>query len=211
MTHRDSNSAQATLFPTEAGRIRVDAERASLDDGVRPLAERADCRASRDSKGRSRRPPRRGHETVTIGVLRQRVLSLQQMLRRAREGPPLGGAARERRGTVESATFDETSVFRSGPAGQPLRGSLDIRFAAHAAQPQLDPPGAGYERTVLRRQSGQDMHCGIVDVDDFREIEDGHAAVHGIEEHLDGVAGQRPNDARSPGRARVLGDHDPRT
>ena len=88
---------------------------------------------------------------------------------------------------------------------------LGARFAAHAVQPQLEPPGVGYERTVLRRQCGQDVRCGIVDVDHFREIEDGHAAVHGIEEHLDGVASQRPYDACSPRRARVLGDHDPRT
>jgi hypothetical protein len=211
ITHRDSNGTQPSLLP-RADEYVVEAEFELPSTTMSGRSPREQLQGVTRLEGpEPSAVRRRGHETLTIGVLRQRVLSLQQMLRRAREGPPLGGAARERRGTVESATSDETSVIRSGPAGQPLRGSLDIRFAAHAAQPQLEPPGAGYERTVLRRQSGQDMHCGIVDVDDFREIEDGHAAVHGIEEHLDGVAGQRPNDACSPGRARVLGDHDPRT
>ena len=44
---------------------------------------------------------------------------------------------------------------------------------------------------------------------DTGEIENGHAAVHGIEEDLKGLAGQRPDDACSLRRARLRRDHDP--
>jgi hypothetical protein len=67
---------------------------------------------------------------------------------------------------------------------------LDVGFATHACQPQLEPPGTGDKRAALRPQSGQDVHRGVIDLHDFREIEHGDAAVHGIEQDLDGVAGQ---------------------
>src|SRR4029450_12486569 len=35
-----------------------------------------------------------------------------------------------------------------------------------------------------------------------------HAPVDRVEEDLDGIAGQRPDDARPPGRSRIVHDHD---
>jgi hypothetical protein len=49
----------------------------------------------------------------------------------------------------------------------------------------------------------------MVHLVDFGEIEDGHAAVHGIEQDLDGRAGQRPDDACALRRARLPCDDDP--
>jgi hypothetical protein len=43
------------------------------------------------------------------------------------------------------------------------------------------------------------VHRGVVDPVDLGEIEDGHAALHGLEEKLHGVAGQRTDDACASG------------
>ncbi len=81
--------------------------------------------------------------------------------------------------------------------------------AAHARQPQLEPPGTGEERAALWPQRSQHTHGIVVGPVDTREIEDGDAAVHGIEEDPDGVAGQRPDHACAPRRVWLPADHEP--
>jgi len=64
---------------------------------------------------------------------------------------------------------------------------LEARLAAHVCQPHLEPPGTGQERAALRPQPVEYAHCRFIGLDDFREIENGHADVDSIEENLDRV------------------------
>jgi len=88
------------------------------------------------------------------------------------------------------AEFAKDQIKASNVTFQVEDCTLDVGFATQTCQPQLEPPGTGDERAALRPQSGQGVHCGLVDLHDFREIEHGDAAVRGIEQDLDGVAGQ---------------------
>lgn len=126
-----------------------------------------------------------------------------------------GGGVLPRRGDGDPrvrrsryALLDPTTRSRSSQARVPSTSHRGRALAAHACEPQLKPPGTGHERAALRRQSRQQVHRGIVHLVDAGEIKNGHAAVHGIEEELKGLAGQRPDDACSRRRARLRRDHD---
>jgi hypothetical protein len=157
-----------------------------------PTRRRAELRSGNHPPGAGRRfEPRHRGETAT-----------------APSG--LGRWRRQKRSDLAAARRSTTHEGQRPDLWMVLLATGGFSCAAHASQPQLKPPGTGYERAPLRPKSGQHVHCGIVDLYDFREIQNGRAVVDGIDDHLDGVTSQRPYDACPHGRALVPGDHEPR-
>ena len=75
-----------------------------------------------------------------------------------------------------------------------------------AARATADRPGAcSAPRTAWSGCALQDHPRGRLS-----EVENVDAAVYPLDEDLDRVDSQRPDDARPPGDTRVLGDHEPR-